>query len=126
MPPPVLSRIPPPPPAAAALTELGGDDRDVVPGAVLSVQLPEDEHGAVAGVDVEHSVHVCAPIDRVPAGTHTGTLCLSLGPGGLFGSVFQSPGEGRGKQSGPFLISDNKLVLAPGCGSVSEFFSEPR
>lgn len=29
---------------AAALTELGGDDGDVVPSVFLSVQLPGDEH----------------------------------------------------------------------------------
>lgn len=29
---------------AAALTELSGDDGDVVPSVFLSVQLPEDEH----------------------------------------------------------------------------------
>lgn len=32
------------PAAAAALTELRGDDGDVVPGVLFSVQLPEDEH----------------------------------------------------------------------------------
>lgn len=52
---------------AAALTELGGDDGDVVPSVFLSVQLPEDEHWPVACMDVEHSVHVCAPINSVPA-----------------------------------------------------------
>lgn len=51
----------------AALTELCGDDGDVVPGVLLSVQLSEDEHWPVACMDVEHSVHVCAPINSVPA-----------------------------------------------------------
>lgn len=31
-------------PTAAALTELRGDNGDVVPGVLFSVQLPEDEH----------------------------------------------------------------------------------
>lgn len=39
-----------------------------MPGVFLAVQLPEDVHRAVAGVDVEHSVHVGAPVDGVPAG----------------------------------------------------------
>lgn len=50
-----------------ALTELGGDDGDVVPGVLLAVQLPQDVHRAVARVDVEHSLHVGVPIDGVPA-----------------------------------------------------------
>lgn len=49
------------------LTELGGDDGDVVPGVLLAVQLPQDVHRAVAHVDVEHSLHVGVPIDGVPA-----------------------------------------------------------
>lgn len=56
---------------SAALTELRGDDRDVVPGVLLPVQLPKDVHGPVACVDVEHSVHVGAPINGVPAQEHT-------------------------------------------------------
>lgn len=50
-----------------ALTELGGDDGDVVPGVLLAVQLPQDVHRAVARVDVEHSLQVGVPIDGVPA-----------------------------------------------------------
>ena len=60
----------------AALTELCGEDGDVVPGVLFSVQLPEDVHWPVACMDVEHSVHVRAPIDSVPAKhahTHTHT-----------------------------------------------------
>ena len=58
----------------AALTELCGEDGDVVPGVLFSVQLPEDVHWPVACMDVEHSVHVRAPINSVPAKhahTHT-------------------------------------------------------
>lgn len=55
-----------------ALTELRGDDGNVVPGVLFSVKLPEDEDWPVAWMDVEHSVHVCASINRVPAqNTHT-------------------------------------------------------
>lgn len=49
------------------LTELCSDDGDVVPRVLLPVQLPEDEHWPVACMDVEHSVHVGASIDGVPA-----------------------------------------------------------
>ena len=56
---------------SAALTELGGDDGDVVPGVLLPVQLSKDVHGPVACVDVEHSVHVGASINGVPAQRHT-------------------------------------------------------
>lgn len=38
-----------------------------MPGVLLAVQLAEDVQRAVAGVDVEHSVHVGAPVDGVPA-----------------------------------------------------------
>lgn len=51
---------------SAALTELCGDDGDVVPGVLLSVQLPDGEQRTVSRVDVEHLVHVCAPVDGVP------------------------------------------------------------
>lgn len=51
----------------AALTELRGDDGNVVPGLLFSVQLPQDVHRPVSCVDVEHSVHVRLPIDGVPA-----------------------------------------------------------
>lgn len=60
----------------AALTELCGEDGDVVPGVLFSVQLPEGVHWPVACMDVEHSVHVCTPINSVPAKhahTHTHT-----------------------------------------------------
>lgn len=52
----------------AVLTELGGRDGQVVPGVFLAVQLTQDVHRAVARMDVEHSVHVGAPVDGVPAG----------------------------------------------------------
>lgn len=54
------------------LTELGGHDRQVVPGVFLAVQLAQHVHGAVPRVDVEHSVHVGAPVDGVPAGERQG------------------------------------------------------
>lgn len=60
--------------AAAAeceLTELGGDDGEVVPGVLLAVQLPQDVDRAVASVHIEDSVHVGTPVDGVPA-THKG------------------------------------------------------
>lgn len=38
-----------------------------MPGVLLPVQLPEDKHRPVSCMDVEHSVHVCAPINGVPA-----------------------------------------------------------
>lgn len=56
---------------ACELTELGGDDGEVVPGVLLAVQLPQDVDRAVAGVHVEDSVHVGAPVDGVPAAQHT-------------------------------------------------------
>ena len=43
-----------------------------MPGVLLAVQLPEDVHRAVARMDVEHSVHVGAPVDGVPAGERPG------------------------------------------------------
>lgn len=42
-----------------------------MPGVLLAVQLPQDVDRAVAGVHVEDSVHVGAPVDGVPAAQHT-------------------------------------------------------
>lgn len=81
----------------AALTELCGDDGNVVPGVLFSVQLPEDEHWPVTWMDVEHSVHVGAPINGVPAqDTHRPSKLLQSG---WCGSVLCSPGEGYRVQS---------------------------
>lgn len=51
----------------AELTELGGNDGEVVPGVLLAVQLPQDVDRAITGVHVEDSVHVGPPVDGVPA-----------------------------------------------------------
>lgn len=81
----------------AALTELCGDDGNVVPGVLFSIQLPEDEHWPVTCMDVEHSVHVCPPINRVPAqNTHRPSKLVQSG---WCGSVLCSPGEGHRVES---------------------------
>lgn len=54
----------------SSLTELRGGDADVVPGVLLSVQVFEDEQGAVSCVDVKDTVHVGTTVDGVSAHTH--------------------------------------------------------
>lgn len=58
-------------PAAAELTELGGNDWNIMPGSLLSVQAFEQEHRSISRMDVEQAVHVSAPVDRVPVTRQT-------------------------------------------------------
>lgn len=53
--------------AECELTELCGDDREVVPGVLLAVQLPQNVDRAVTGVHVKNSVHVGPSVNGVPA-----------------------------------------------------------
>lgn len=48
-----------------------------MPRVLLAVQLSEDVHRAVARMDVEHSVHVGAPIDGVPAQNTQRNRCVN-------------------------------------------------
>lgn len=48
------------------LTELCGDDGNVMPGRLLSVQAFQKEHRSVPWMDIEQAVHVSPPVDGVP------------------------------------------------------------
>lgn len=43
-----------------------------MPGRLLSVQALEQEHGSVAWMDVEQTVHVSAAVDGVPVRVRMG------------------------------------------------------
>lgn len=63
-----------------------------MPRVFLAVQLSEDVHRPVARMDVEHSVHVGAPIDGVPAQNTQRNRCvnsraLTGGGGSILGPV---------------------------------------
>lgn len=58
-------------PAPAGLTEFSGDDWNIMPGRLLSIQAFEQEHRSIPWMDVEQAVHVSATVDRVPVTRQT-------------------------------------------------------
>ena len=64
------------------LTELCGNNWDVVPGGLLSVQAPEQEDGSVSWVDIEQPVHVCAAVNGVSATQWTQSKLKVVNPFG--------------------------------------------
>lgn len=55
----------------AGLTKLCGNNRNIVPSSLFSVQAFEQEDGSIPWMDVEKAINVSATVDRVPVKSNT-------------------------------------------------------